>query len=66
MKVPDRVRVSVCVVRVETQADRAIITVTVHRDVDRNLYSVRAEPSERYVEPESALDAVARFLTGSV
>jgi hypothetical protein len=62
MTAAERFPVAVCIIRVEAQADHVVITVTTHRDVDRNLYSAHAEPVERFSERDAALQAVARFL----
>ncbi len=62
MSRPDRLQVGVCIVRVESQPDHLVITVTTNRNVDRNLYSARPEPAEQCSDLEVAVEAVARFL----
>jgi hypothetical protein len=57
-----RLRVGVCIVRVEAQPDHLVITITTNRNLDRNLYSARPDPARRFSEPEDAIHAVVQFL----
>jgi ethanolamine ammonia-lyase small subunit len=58
----ERSRVGVCILRIETQQEHLLITVTTNRNLDRNLYSARPDAARRFSEPEAALEAVAEFL----
>jgi hypothetical protein len=52
----------VCIVRVELQEGRCLITVTTNRALDRDLRSATADSVHRYIDPDRALDAVREFL----
>lgn len=57
------VQAAVCVVRVEVEPSRTLITVTDSGNLDRALYSARARPPLHFLDPKDALSAVADFLT---
>ena len=62
MNTAERLRVGVCTLRVESQQDYLLITVTANQNLDRGLYSARPDPRQRFTDPEEALHAVAEFL----
>ena len=62
MNTTERLRVGVCTLRVESQPDYLLITVTANENLDRGLYSARPDPRQRFTDPEEALQAVAEFL----
>jgi hypothetical protein len=55
-------RAGVCIVRVERQEGRLLITVTTNQALDRDLRSATADCVHRYIDPDRALDAVREFL----
>ena len=55
-------RAGICIVRVEVQEDHLLITVTINRALNRDLYSATAGDVRKFTEPELALGAVAEFL----
>lgn len=55
-------RTSVCILRVETELDRLLITVTAERYLHRGL-SIAGEPKVRhFADPDQAIEEVARFV----
>jgi hypothetical protein len=58
----ERLQVGVCILRIEAQPDHLIITVTTNRNLDRNLFSARPEPMQRFSDPDEVIEAVAQFL----
>lgn len=62
MSTTQRLEVGVCILRIESQPDHLLITVTTSRNLDRNLYSARPEPVQRFADPGVAMEAVAQFL----
>ena len=52
----------VCIVRVEIQPEHLLITVTINRNIGRNLYTARPDPDRHFTDPDDALRAVAEFL----
>lgn len=62
MNTAERLRVGVCTLRVESQRDYLLITLTTNQNLDRGLYSARPDPRQRFTDPEEALQAVAEFL----
>jgi hypothetical protein len=55
-------RAGVCIVRVELQEGRLLITVTTNRALNRDLRSATADSIHRYNDPDRALEAVREFL----
>jgi len=55
-------RAAVCILRVEAQAERLVITVTTNYDLDRRLYSAQPETARRFADVEGALVATDEFL----
>ncbi len=62
MSTAERLQVGVCIVRVESQLNHLLITITTNRNLDRNLYSARPEPSQQFSDPVAAIEAVIQFL----
>lgn len=52
----------VCIVRVEVQPVHLLITVTVKRDLDRNLYTAQSGAERHFTETGDAIRAVEEFL----
>lgn len=55
-------KVGVCILRIESQPEHVLITVTTNKNIDRNLYSARSDPPLRFASTEEALAATAEFL----
>jgi hypothetical protein len=55
-------KVGVCILRVESQPNHVLITVTTNRHLDRSLYSTHPERVQQFSDPEAALQEVANFL----
>lgn len=51
-------RVAVCILRVEVEPTRLIITMTVNRDIA----TAAAQPVSHFTDTRSAADSVAEFL----
>jgi hypothetical protein len=52
----------VCIVRVEVQPVHLLITITINRDLDRNLYAARPDAERHFTDPDDAIRAVEEFL----
>lgn len=56
----------VCIVRVEAQPEHCLITITMNRDIGRNIYPARPGPEQHFADPDEALQAVADFIQSFV
>jgi hypothetical protein len=61
--VPKRARqASVCILRIEAEPDRLLITVTIERSLHQGL-AIASDPKIlHFAQPEPAIDAVADFI----
>jgi len=59
---PQAQQTGVCVVRVETEADRLLISVTTERFVHRGLATAGGREIHHFADPADALQEVERFL----
>jgi hypothetical protein len=55
-------RAAVCVLRIEAQQGRLVITVSMNQDLDRRLYTARPESRVRTTDLDEALAITDRFL----
>ena len=62
MAVMPGAKAGICIIRIEPEADRLLISVMTTRHLNRDLYSMSAEPSLKFAEPERAIAAVAEFI----
>jgi hypothetical protein len=53
---------AVCIVRVEPQPGHLLISITTNRSLNRELYSAAVEPTRKFSDPETAIQAVADFI----
>jgi hypothetical protein len=53
--------VGVCILKIELRPEQVVFTVTTNKNIDRNLYSARSEPLQRFASAEEALQAAAAF-----
>ena len=53
---------AVCIVRVEPQPGHLLISITTNRSLNRDLSSMSVEPTRKYSDPETAIQAVADFI----
>ncbi len=52
----------VCILRIETESDRLLITLTTERYLHRGLAATAAPRVQHFVEPELAIRTVAEFV----
>jgi hypothetical protein len=52
----------VCIVRVEPQVDRLLISVITNRSLDADYYSATGERVQKYLKVNAAVAAVEEFL----
>lgn len=57
-----RPEAGVCIVRIESQPDHLLITVTTNRNIGKNMYSARSDRVLRFADADAALESVADFL----
>jgi hypothetical protein len=55
-------KAGVCIIRVEAQSDRTLITVTMDGDIGQNVRGAPLERIMRFAEADDALAVVAQFL----
>lgn len=63
---PPKLQSGVCIVRVEVQSEHCLITITMNRNIGRNIYPARPGPEQHFADPDEALQAVADFLQSFV
>jgi hypothetical protein len=55
-------RIGVCIVRVETQSENLLISVTTRRDIGSKLHSALEERPRYFTEADDALAVILHFL----
>jgi predicted HAD superfamily phosphohydrolase YqeG len=55
-------RAGVCIVRVEPLEHSLLVTITINRALNRDLYSATAEHVRKFSDLERAMEAVGEFL----
>jgi hypothetical protein len=66
MTTDPRRRAAVCILRVESDGERPLITVTTNDDLDRRLHSVRPASLRRFTDVDAVLVATDEFLRSVV
>ena len=63
---PPKPQSGVCIIRVEVQPEHCLITITMNRNIGRNIYPAKPGPERHFADPDEALQAVADFLQSFV